>query len=318
MHKLFQQSGYIKSYSTTKTADRVFARERLWRDNRQDERKLILDDYTADLRRKEEERERETRTRNIEALTLLVKELEITVSTTWRAAHNLILAAPTFKEDEELSQIETIDMLQVFDDYMRQLEQENEEETRKFRVDQVRTARKAREGFKALLSELESRGELKRTTKWKDIFPSFKHDERYLATLGQPGSTAMELWMDAVDDLNEEIERAAAKIERAVVDIKVDTTFDQFESMIKDAHLDTQVDVKMRKEAYDLILERLKQQAADEERRAERKRRHRMEDLRYALRKVKAIEVDTSYEDVSEILQQEVLTTGCTAYQGFA
>ena len=233
-------------------------------------------------------------------MTALVRDLEISVSTTWRAAHNLILAAPSFKEDDDLAQIETLDMLTVYDDYMRQLEQDHEEEVRRYRQDQTRRGRKAREAFKVLLSELETQGDLKRTSRWKDALPKIKDDPRYTALLGVPGSTALELWMDAVDDLSEEIERAAAKIERGVEkDIKTDTTFDELEGWIKEAHLDTQIDPKMRKEAFELINGRLVQQAADEARRAERKRRHRMDDLRYALKKVqKSIDVDMSYEQV--------------------
>ena len=284
-----------------KTADRVYARDRTWRDARPDERKIILDEYVAELRKHEQDAETKLRERNISALTALVRDLEITVSTTWRAAHNLILAAPTFKEDADLAQIETLDMLTVYDDYMRQLEQDHEEEVRRYRQDQTRRARKAREGFKSLLAELEANGDLKRTSRWKDTLPKIKDDPRYTTLLGVPGSTALELWMDAVDDLSEEIERASAKLERGVEkEIKTDTTFEEFESWVKEAHLDTQVDSKMRKEAFDLINGRLIQQAADEARRAERKRRHRMDDLRYALKKVqKNIDVDMSYEQVS-------------------
>jgi len=277
----------------------VFARDRLWRDTRPDERRMILEEYVSNLRRKEEEAEKAQRERNISALTDLVRDLEITVATTWRAAHNLILAAPAFKENHELAQIESVDMLSVFDDYMRQLEQEQEEEVKRYRQEQVRRVRKARDGFKALLSELEAKGELKRNSKWKETLPKIKSDERYKAMLGLPGSSAMDLWMDAVDDLDEEIDRAAAKLEKGIVgEIKVDTTFEQFEKLVKEAGLDSQVDSKLRKAAYELIHERLVQQAADETRRAERKRRHRMDDLRYALKKVTGIRVETSYDEV--------------------
>jgi len=182
--------------------------------------------------------------------------------------------------------------LSVFDDYMRQLEQEQEEEVKRYRQEQVRRVRKARDGFKALLSELEAKGELKRNSKWKETLPKIKSDERYKAMLGLPGSSAMDLWMDAVDDLDEEIDRAAAKLEKGIVgEIKV-------EKLVKEAGLDSQVDSKLRKAAYELIHERLVQQAADETRRAERKRRHRMDDLRYALKKVTGIRVETSYDEV--------------------
>ena len=48
------------------------------------------------------------------------------------------------------------------------------------------------------------------------------------------------------------------------------------------------------------MVEKLVQAAANETRRAERKRRHRIDDLRYALKKVhRHIDVDMTYEEVS-------------------
>jgi pre-mRNA-processing factor 40 len=44
--------------------------------------------------------------------------------------------------------------------------------------------------------------------------------------------------------------------------------------------------------------EELVQRAADEARRAERKRRHRMDDFRYALKKVQRIDIEMTYEEV--------------------
>lgn len=301
--KLFVNSGYIKPYSTIKTADRVFARERIWRDTKPEERRMILDEYVSDLRRKETEAETSLRKRNIDALTSMVKELDITVSTTWRSAHNLILASPGFKGDKELSQIETVDMLVVYDEYMRQLEAEHEDEEKRLRTEQYRRYRKAREGFKGLLSDLEAKGQLKRNSKWRDTLRIIKDEERYTNLLGLPGSTALELWMDAVDDLSEEIDRATAKLENGIEagKIKSTTTFDEFEQWVKEAHLDSQVEPKLRKEAYEVIVERLEKDRADEARRAERKRRHRMDDLRYALKKVsRHIDVDMSYDEVGQ------------------
>lgn len=47
------------------------------------------------------------------------------------------------------------------------------------------------------------------------------------------------------------------------------------------------------------IHERLARAKADEERRAERKRRHRIEDLRDALRRIRSITAETTFEEVS-------------------
>lgn len=186
----------------------------------------------------------------------LFKSLDVTVSTPWREAHNMILSSSEFKADPELQKIESIDILGVYDDYSRQLEQEHEEESRKARIEHVRKARKAREGFKALLSEYEHKGELTRNTKWKDFAPLIRKDERYRALLGQPGSSPVELWMDAVDDIAEEVESTADKIQMALgkdKSVLLETSLEQFEAMCKDAQLEKQFDEKRRKDAFDLV-----------------------------------------------------------------
>jgi hypothetical protein len=58
-------------------------------------------------------------------------------------------------------------------------------------------------------------------------------------------------------------------------------------------------------EAYDRLLQlqsRLEREASDKKRRAERKRRHLIEDLRYAMKKVEPpIDLDGTYEAVSDM-----------------
>ncbi|WVF65736.1 hypothetical protein IAT40_000468 [Kwoniella sp. CBS 6097] len=301
-HRMFASSPEIKSYSTMKTAERVFEGDRYWREAQYDERALILEEYVDDLRRMEESAERQLRDRNVKALAELIRTLDISVSTRWRGAHDLIVSSPEFKADTSLQKIETIDMMNVYDEYARQLELEHEEESRKLRIENIRKARKAREGFKALLHEMQSKGQLTRTSKWKDTYKQVKSDERYIALSGIQGSSPLDLWMDAVDDLGEETERAAEKIQRALSkedkEIKINTTLEEMEGWLKEIHMDTQIEEQLRKEVYDLVHGRLKQAAEDEIRRAERRKRHRIDDLRYALKKVQRhIDLEMTYEE---------------------
>jgi pre-mRNA-processing factor 40 len=61
--------------------------------------------------------------------------------------------------------------------------------------------------------------------------------------------------MDAVDDLAEETERAAEKIQKGLSgkEMTAETTLEEYEQWIKDAHMDTQIDSKLRKDVYDLV-----------------------------------------------------------------
>ena len=179
------------------------------------------------------------------------------MSTPWRAAHNIILESDEFRSSKELQEIETIDILGIYDDYSRQLEQEHEEESKRLRIDHVRKARKAREGFKLLLQELEQKGDLTRKTKWKETYKQIKGDERYHALLGLAGSNPIELWMDAVDDISEEVESCAEKIGKVLKDgnheVNVETTWEQFADMIKDAPTIVHIEEKKRREVHDLV-----------------------------------------------------------------
>ncbi|KAK4685027.1 pre-mRNA-processing factor 40, partial [Tremellales sp. Uapishka_1] len=302
LHRLFGQSGEIKSYSTIKTANRVFARDRHWREAQIDEQRLILEEFVDDVRKQQEAAERALKTKNLQTLSALVRNLDITVSTRWRSAHDIILSSPAFRSDPDLQKVETLDILTVYDDYSRQLEREHEESTRRSQKELARKGRKAREGFKSLLSELQQKGDLTRSSKWKETIPKIRTDERYLNLLGLPGSSPLDLWMDTVDDLNEEVERAAEKVERGLekagLTVTVDVKVDAFDELVIKAGMEGVLEERLRKDVYALIHERLVQAKADDERRAERKKRHAIDDLRYALRKVQRhIDLEMTYEE---------------------
>lgn len=74
-------------------------------------------------------------------------------------------------------------------------------------------------------------------SKWKRSLPLFATDDRYLALLGKPGSTPLELWMDAIDDLEHDLEVRASKIRdiyaRAdVPPVTLETTLEEFADVL--------------------------------------------------------------------------------------
>ena len=68
-----------------------------------------------------------------------------------------------------------------------------------------------------MLQELVVAGKIKPGTKWKQIYPLFAQDERYINILGNPGSNPLELFWDVVDSLDQKLE---AKIQIAEGAIK--------------------------------------------------------------------------------------------------
>lgn len=252
--RLFTHSGVIKSYSTMKTADKAFASDKYWRRAKPDERRFILEEYTSKLRAREVQTRKDVKARNISTLTKLVKDLDITVTTKWRDAHGIITRSDAFRANADLKSVETFDILNVYDDYSKQLEKEYNEESKRLKTEYRRRGRKARDAFKELLQELKDKGELTRKSKWKETLPKVKADERFTNLVGLPGSSPLDLWMDAVDDLQVAAEDVAAKIEeRLGAPIKLETTAEEFEKLYEESKLGNEFTTEERKDALDVV-----------------------------------------------------------------
>lgn len=57
---------------------------------------------------------------------------------------------------------------------------------------------------------------MKARTKWKDVYPSFSDDIRYLDMLGNHGSNPLELFWDLVDNLDQQLDAKIAVAEGAI------------------------------------------------------------------------------------------------------
>ena len=138
------------------------------------------------------------------------------VLTRWRTAHTALLDSDAWQNDLELQKLPMLDILLAFEDYARVQERQFEDRMRREAVEKTRKERKAREGFKTLLRELLDAGEIVARSKWKDVYPLFADDERYLNLLGVPGSNPLELFWDIVDSLDQKLERKMEIVEEAI------------------------------------------------------------------------------------------------------
>lgn len=59
-------------------------------------------------------------------------------------------------------------------------------------------------------------GHIKARTKWKEIYPAFRDDDRYLSMLSNPGSNPLELFWDAVDILDQKLDEKIGVAEAAI------------------------------------------------------------------------------------------------------
>ncbi|KAJ3522006.1 hypothetical protein NMY22_g12072 [Coprinellus aureogranulatus] len=316
-------------YTTFQTADKLFAQHPIWQQARiEAERKLIFEEYVQELKNQEVQETRAARARAVAKVMAMFKELNVDVTTRWRQAHAMLKESDEWRQDTELQTLPSLDVLLAFEDYSRVREREYEEQQRRAAVEKTRKERKAREGFKALLQELKDKGMIKARSKWKEVYPSFKDDERYLGMLGNPGSNPLELFWDVVDALDQKLDSKIAIVEEVLKKYKdeeptepgetkanesdkgfivtPDTTWEQFSAVLDKYATDALKELS--EEDKQLIFKTLHdaavKQQADEKRRAERKLRHMQDDLRYAFKKLpEPLDINASYEQVVPLIE---------------
>jgi pre-mRNA-processing factor 40 len=107
--------------------------------------------------------------------------------TKWSEAQKLLFKDSDFTQDIELQNMDKEDALIVFEDHIRYLEREHEEDIEKQKRWLRRLERKNRESFLCLLDELHEKGKLNSMSLWVDCFSTISADDRFTNLLGQPG-----------------------------------------------------------------------------------------------------------------------------------
>ncbi|GAA6007728.1 hypothetical protein JCM10207_004855 [Rhodosporidiobolus poonsookiae] len=270
-----------------------------------DERKTLFEEFVNKLRHTEETRKREMRGRNMDKLTAILQSLQLDLAgpVRWQDVRNMFYRTPEWHRDPELQRIEPIDMLTVFEDEVLRAEKELAEQRQRVAEEKRRKARRARDDFNGLLNELVASGQITAGTPWQAVYPLFAHDERYLSVLGAPGSSPLELFWDLVDELDiqaEEDQRVVELVAREVgVEVGEKTTEEEFVGRLEKDERLAKVDVEALKSTFHRLHSRAVRAAKDERRRAEKKLRLLIDDLRYAYKKLDPpVDLDSGYEDV--------------------
>jgi pre-mRNA-processing factor 40 len=187
----------------------------------------------------------------------LIKQLPITVSTRWRDARNMIIESPQFKADKSLQTIDDIDILEIYDDYSSSLIREHAENMRKAQSEKARRARKARDGFRELLADLEAKGEITSRMKWKEFVKLVEDSEAYEKLLGMPGSNPLDLFRDVVDDIAEAVAEAIKRVntasERSGKKIELGMSREEFDAFLEENKLSSVIDPKRVSEVYEIV-----------------------------------------------------------------
>merc|ERR1712142_1272801 len=160
----------------------------------------------------------------------------LTHTTTWSEAQQMLLDNPRFTEDPDLENMDKEDALVCFEDHIRLLEQDNDDEKERERRRVKRNQRKNRESFVVLLDELHQKGKLNSMSLWMDLFPVMSQDIRFSKMLGQPGSTPLDLFKFYVEDLKSRFHDEKKMVKEILKDhsynVEVNTSFDEFTQIL--------------------------------------------------------------------------------------
>lgn len=302
-----------KMTSTTryKKAEQMFAEMEVWNAISERDRLEIYEDVLFFLSKKEKEQAKQLRKRNWEALKNILDNMaNVTYCTTWSEAQQYLMDNPTFAEDEELQNMDKEDALICFEEHIRALEKEEEEEKQKSLLRERRRQRKNRESFQIFLDELHEHGQLHSMSSWMELYPTISSDIRFTNMLGQPGSTALDLFKFYVEDLKARYHDEKKIIKDILKDkgfiVEVNTTFEDFVTVISSTKRATTLDAGNIKLAFNSLLEKAEAREREREKEEARKMKRKESAFKSMLKQATPpIEVDAVWEDIRERFVKE-------------
>ncbi|XP_064614415.1 LOW QUALITY PROTEIN: pre-mRNA-processing factor 40 homolog A-like [Liolophura sinensis] len=302
-----------KMNSTVKywKADDIFSDNEMWRTVSDRDRRELFDDVVHLLAKREKEEAKTLRERNIEVFKeILDSILSLTYSTTWSEAQQMLLDNPRFTEDQDLQNMDKEDALICFEDHIRLLEAEYDDEKEQQRRRLKRQQRKNREAFCALLEELHDCGRLNSMSLWMDLYPVISQDVRFHNMLGQPGSTPLDLFKFYVEDLKARFhdEKKIVKeiLRERNVFVEISTTYEEFAGVISTDKRASNLDAGNIKLTYNSLIE--KAEAREKERLKEEARKLRKLESSFKSMLKQAsppIDVGSKWEDVRSQFERE-------------
>ncbi|XXG75331.1 hypothetical protein AAC387_Pa07g3861 [Persea americana] len=273
--------------------------ERFTAVERERDREDLFESYLVDLQKKERAKAQEEHKRNIMEYREFLKSCDfIKANSQWRKVQDRL------EDDERCSRLEKIDRLEVFQEYIRDLEKE-EEEQRKIQKEQLRRAeRKNRDDFRKLMEGHVAAGILTAKTHWRDYCMKVKDLPAYIAVSSNTsGSTPKDLFEDVAEELEKLYHEDKTRIKDALkigkITLASSWTFETFKSAIAEEESFPTVSEINLKLLFDELLERLK----EKEEKEAKKRQRLADDFSDLLYSIKEITASSKWEDSKQLFE---------------
>ncbi|XP_037086064.1 pre-mRNA-processing factor 40 homolog B-like [Pollicipes pollicipes] len=299
----------ITSMTKYYKCEEMFVDMDIWKAVADHERRDIYEDVVFTLAKREKEETKQMRKRNMKVLSEILDSMaDITHLTTWQEAQQMLLDNPRFAEDTDLLGMDKEDALIVYEDHVRQLEADEQEEREADKKRKARLERKNRDAFAALLDELHDQGKLTSMSLWVELYPVLSSDLRFSAMLGQTGSTPLDLFKFYVEDLKSRFHDEKKIIKEILkekdFEVQVTTTFEEFATVVCEDKRSGTLDAGNVKLTYNSLLE--KAEAREKEKIKEENRKlKKLESAFKSMLKASDIEHGATWADSRAKLENE-------------
>lgn len=308
----------IHSNIKYRKADQILSDNELWKSVPDRDRRELYEDIVHQLEKREKEDAKLLRKRNVKVFSDILDNMpSLTYCTTWSETQQMLLDNPQFTEDPDLQNMDKEDALLCFQDHVKMLEQEYEDEKERERRALKRQQRKHREAFLVFLDELHEAGKLHSMSLWMDLYSVISKDIRFFNLLGQPGSTALDLFKFYVEDLkarfHDEKKMIKEVLKEKKLEVQIETSFEDFMKWLQEEKQTFALDTGNIKLTYNSLME--KAENREKERlKEETKKLKRLESaFKTLLRQTSpAIEEKTTWEEVRPRLESDAVFKAVT------
>lgn len=191
----------IKHYSRWRTIRPIIQGETIFRStDDEDERRQLFEEYIVELKKANVENEAITRKAAMTDLVAILRALNLEPYTRWSEAQGIIQSNERIKNDAKFQTLSKSDVLTAFENHIKSLERAFNDARQQQKNNKARRERQNRDRFIDLLNELRSQRKLIAGSKWMNVLPELEGDPRYVAMLGQSGSTPLNLFWDMVEE----------------------------------------------------------------------------------------------------------------------
>ncbi|CAD5215996.1 unnamed protein product [Bursaphelenchus okinawaensis] len=231
-------SGKCRPTLTYQKAKKLFRDEEVWKKVTESDRQDILKDTMAVLKKQHDEKVKQQREKCQNMLNELLDTLpEITYRTTWAQTQRILAANEFYLENDDLKEMDKLDALEIFIEYIRRAEKEHLKEREYEEKMRKRESRKGRDAFYNFLVELNKQGIIKANSTWQSVYPKIRGDLRFTSMLTNTGSTPLDIFKFFVEDLKSELAKEKKKIKQILEStghtVNMETTFEEFEQWIR-------------------------------------------------------------------------------------